>query len=181
MDISDTYLTISAAADGLYKDKGSKFLAYAYPVKTEADVKQHIALLKKEHVSARHFCYAYLLGAEKQQYRANDDGEPSGTAGKPILGQLQSKNLTNIVDHRGAILRRYFAGHRWFVMTCLQRSGCRCNCARNDSRRNYYYLLRSEIPRLPANECSVMKLCKDFDLKIIQQDLQSACTIIIEI
>ncbi|RKD90133.1 IMPACT family protein [Mangrovibacterium diazotrophicum] len=104
--MSDSYLTIAQACEGLFKDKGSKFLAYAYPVETEDEIKEHIQNLKKEHYSARHHCYAWRLGADKTQFRANDDGEPSSTAGKPILGQIQRLDLTNIL----VVVVRYFGG-----------------------------------------------------------------------
>ena len=104
--MSDSYLTIAQPCEGLFKDKGSKFLAYAYPVETEDEIKEHIQNLKKEHYSARHHCYAWRLGADKTQFRANDDGEPSSTAGKPILGQIQRLDLTNIL----IVVVRYFGG-----------------------------------------------------------------------
>ena len=102
----DTYKTIAKPAEGIYKEKGSKFLAYAYPVRTEDDVKEHVQQLKKEYFDARHHCYAYRIGGKGEQFRANDDGEPSGTAGKPILGQLLSNELTNML----VVVIRYFGG-----------------------------------------------------------------------
>lgn len=106
MAIKDTYQTIKNNSKGLFKDKGSKFIAYAYPVSSEDEVKSYLQDLKKEHYSARHHCYAYRIGNEGEQYRANDDGEPSGTAGRPILGQLLSKELSNVL----VIVVRYFGG-----------------------------------------------------------------------
>lgn len=102
----DTYHTISAPSEGLFKDKGSKFLAFAYPVRSEDEVRQHIERIKKEYFDARHHCYAYILGPRKDAWRANDDGEPSGTAGKPIYGQLLSHDLTDIL----VVVVRYFGG-----------------------------------------------------------------------
>ncbi|MFA8436107.1 MAG: YigZ family protein [Marinifilaceae bacterium] len=102
----DSYYTIEEKAEGLYKEKGSKFIAYAYPVTSEEEIKDIIAGLKKEYYDARHHCYAYMLGADKKNFRANDDGEPSSTAGKPILGQILSKELTNIL----VVVIRYFGG-----------------------------------------------------------------------
>ncbi|HXB40609.1 MAG TPA: YigZ family protein [Bacteroidia bacterium] len=90
----DSYLSIQKHAEGLYKEKGSKFISYAYPVTSEEEIKKILATLKKEHHAARHWCYAYRLGADKKLFRANDDGEPSGTAGKPILNQLISADLS---------------------------------------------------------------------------------------
>ena len=106
MLFSDTYLTVASSQQSIYKDKGSKFLAFAFPVETEQHVKEELLQLKKEYPTANHHCYAYLLGADKQHYRANDDGEPSYTAGKPILGQIQSSDLTNVL----IVIVRYFGG-----------------------------------------------------------------------
>lgn len=104
--MKDTYRTISAMSEGYFKDKGSKFMAYAYPVETEEESREILAMLKKEHHSARHHCYAWRIGTEEPAYRANDDGEPSSTAGKPILGQLLSYDVTNIL----IVVVRYFGG-----------------------------------------------------------------------
>jgi uncharacterized YigZ family protein len=106
MSINDTYQTIEQAAEGLFKDKGSKFLAYAFPVRDEQEVKEHVARLKKEHHSARHHCYAYRFGPKGENYRMNDDGDPSGTAGRPIHGQLCSYNVSDIL----IVVVRYFGG-----------------------------------------------------------------------
>ena len=102
----EVYFTIEKTATAEYKDRGSKFLAYAFPVKTAEEVKEKLAEVKKEHPKATHHCYAYRLGTDGLQFRANDDGEPSGTAGKPILGQIDSKQLT---DTLGVVVR-YFGG-----------------------------------------------------------------------
>jgi len=104
--MEDTYRTISNPSEGLFKDKGSKFIAYAYPVISEDQIKEIVQTIKKEHYSARHHCYAWRLGHDKLLFRANDDGEPSSTAGKPILGQIQSFDLTNIL----IVVVRYFGG-----------------------------------------------------------------------
>ncbi len=104
--MEDTYKTILTPSEGLFKDKGSKFMAYAYPVYSEDQIKEIVQSIKKEHYSARHHCYAWRLGHEKLHFRANDDGEPSSTAGKPILGQIQSFDLTNIL----IVVVRYFGG-----------------------------------------------------------------------
>ena len=104
--MTDSFLTIENAVEGLFKDKGSKFIAYAIPVETEEEIKEHIQELKKAHHSARHHCYAWRLGANKKRFRMNDDGEPSSTAGKPILGQIKRMELTNIL----VVVVRYFGG-----------------------------------------------------------------------
>ncbi|RZT96543.1 putative YigZ family protein [Ancylomarina subtilis] len=103
---TDNYKTIETTSEGIYKEKGSKFIAYAFPVTCEEDIKDEISRLKKEYYDARHHCYAYMLGADKKDFRANDDGEPSSTAGKPILGQILSSDLTNIL----IVVIRYFGG-----------------------------------------------------------------------
>ena len=102
----DSYKTIAKPAEGSYSEKRSKFLAYAFPVQNEQEVKQRLAEIQKKHWDARHHCYAYILGPHKDAYRLNDNGEPSGTAGRPIYGQLLSKDVTNTL----VIVVRYFGG-----------------------------------------------------------------------
>ena len=102
----DTYKTLAAPSEGLYKEKGSKFLAFAYPVRTIEEVKAHLEQLRKDYFDARHHCYAYILGPRKDAFRANDDGEPSGTGGRPIHGQLLSADLTDTL----IVVVRYFGG-----------------------------------------------------------------------
>ncbi len=104
--MEDTYKTITNVSKAIYTEKRSKFIAYAIPVLSVEDAKVEIDKLKKEYYDARHVCWAYMLGAERQEFRSNDDGEPSGTAGKPILGQINSNELTNILI---AVIR-YFGG-----------------------------------------------------------------------
>ncbi|MBP5504829.1 MAG: YigZ family protein [Bacteroidales bacterium] len=103
---SDCYKSIASPSKGIFKDKGSKFLAFAYPVETEDEIKAIVAGIKKEYFDARHHCYAWRLGHLGDKWRANDDGEPSSTAGKPILGQIVSNNLSDIL----IVVVRYFGG-----------------------------------------------------------------------
>lgn len=103
---TDTYQTIAAPTEGFYKEKGSKFIAYAYEVDSEEAVRARLEEVQQLHNKARHFCYAYRIGKEGTRFRANDDGEPSGTAGRPILGQIDSFGLTNLL----AVVVRYFGG-----------------------------------------------------------------------
>ena len=103
---SDNYLTIARPSEGLYKDKGSKFLSFAFPVRDENEIKSLLAGIRKEHFSASHCCFAWSLGVEEVRFRVNDDGEPSGTAGRPIYGQIQSLKLTHIL----VVVVRYFGG-----------------------------------------------------------------------
>lgn len=104
--VADTYLTIAQPSEGLYRDKGSKFISFAFPVENEEAVKQLLAIIRKEHFSAKHCCFAWNIGVEQPRFRINDDGEPQGTAGRPIFGQIQSNKLTNLV----VFVVRYFGG-----------------------------------------------------------------------
>ncbi len=100
------YFSIEPVENILYKDKGSKFIGYAYPVKDEAAIKEKLEYIRQEHPKATHHCYAYRLGLDKNNYRTNDDGEPNGTAGKPMLGQIDSIGITNTL----VVVVRYFGG-----------------------------------------------------------------------
>lgn len=103
---SDSYKTLKTGGSGLFKEKGSKFISYAYAVEDENQIRQVLDELRKKHFDARHHCYAWVLGAESKLFRANDDGEPSGSAGKPILNQIYSAGLTNVI----IVVVRYFGG-----------------------------------------------------------------------
>ena len=105
-ELPDSYFTLDGTSDSLFKDRGSKFFGYAFPAANEEEALGHLESLKKEHFKARHHCYAWRFGLDGNQFRANDDGEPSGTAGKPILGQIDSKGLTNVF----VVVVRYFGG-----------------------------------------------------------------------
>lgn len=104
--MEDTYKTITGRSEGYYTEKRSKFISYAIPVRTADEAKAEVARLRKEYYDARHVCWAYMLGADRKMFRANDDGEPSSTAGKPILGQINSNGLTDIL----VVVIRYFGG-----------------------------------------------------------------------
>lgn len=106
MLFSDTYKTIESEAQGLFRDRGSRFIAVAIPVNSQEDIKSRLAELRKEYHDARHHCYAWMLAPDRQAWRISDDGEPSGTAGKPILGQINSRELTNVL----VVVIRYFGG-----------------------------------------------------------------------
>ena len=106
MGNGDTYMSIDAPSEGLFKDNGSRFIALAYPVESEEEVRQIVSSLKKEYHDARHHCYAFRLGKDGQKWRSSDDGEPSGSAGRPILGQIDSLNLSDVL----VVVVRYFGG-----------------------------------------------------------------------
>lgn len=116
MLFDDTYKEILDSTEGLFKAKGSKFIAHAFNVRTEGDVKQRLAELRKKYYDARHHCYSYVLNPDKSAFRINDDGEPSGSAGKPINGQLQSFDLTNIL----VVVVRYFGGTKLGIPGLIQ-------------------------------------------------------------
>jgi uncharacterized YigZ family protein len=103
---NDFYLTVAKDSEGFYKEKGSKFLAFAYPVSNEEEIKEKLEALRKQFYDARHFCYGYIFGLAAEHYRANDDGEPNHSAGDPILGQIKSNELTNTL----VVVVRYFGG-----------------------------------------------------------------------
>lgn len=178
MLFEDTYLTIAQACEGLYKEKGSKFIAFAYPVSSEEDVKNRLADLRKEHFNARHHCYAFRLGADKQAYRANDDGEPKYTAGKPIFGQIQSKDLTNIL----IVVVRYFGGTLLGVgglITAYKQAAADAleHAVIMEKTVNEFYELSFDYLQMSE----VMKIIKDEDLEQIQQNFELGCKLVFSV
>jgi uncharacterized YigZ family protein len=168
----DTYFTINKPSEGIFRDRGSKFLGFAYPVKSEEEVKQHLQHLKKEHFSARHHCYAFRIGPDKQFFRANDDGEPSGTAGRPILGQIQSKDLTNVL----VVVVRYFGGTLLGVGGLINAYKLAAADAIAQGQIveltvNEFYLIRFGYDHMN----DVMKIIKDNELQQSKQDFGLEC------
>ena len=174
MLFSDTYLTIEKKSEILYKDKGSKFLSVAFPVENEQQIKQALTQLKKEHPSANHHCYDYRLGADKLNFRANDVGEPSNTAGKPILGQIQSNDLTNIL----IVVVRYFGGTLLGVGGLIQaykNSAAEVIKESTIIEKFIEFNYAIQFPFEQLNE--VMKLLKQLDCKISAQQFDTDCEI----
>lgn len=172
MLFSDTYLTIEMPSQGIYKDRGSKFLAFVFPVKNEEKIKAHLQQLRKEHPGANHHCYAFRLGADKLLFRANDDGEPSGTSGKPILGQIQSKDLTNIL----IVVARYFGGSLLGVPGLIAAyRGAAADAISNAKiiERQIMEVYELHFPYSAMND--VMKILKDEDMQQWDQDFQLDC------
>jgi len=170
----DTYKTITKSSKGLFKDKGSKFIAIACPVKKEEDVKIKLAELRKEYHDARHHCYAYQLGFDKSAYRINDDGEPSGTAGKPIYGQILSKDLTNIL----IVVVRYFGGTKLGVSGLINAY----RSATKDALENSVIITKTvnEIYELSFDYLlmnDVMRILKDEKLEQISQTFELSCSL----
>lgn len=170
----DTYKTIAAPSVGSYSEKRSKFLAYAFPVQTEAQVKERITEIQKKHNDARHHCYAYILGPNKDAYRMNDNGEPSGTAGRPIHGQLLSKDLTNTL----VIVVRYFGGIKLGVSGLQNAYKVAAKEALDaatiiEKTIDEIYDVTFEYLQMNA----VMQLMKDPFVTILQQQSDLNCTI----
>jgi uncharacterized YigZ family protein len=157
----DTYLTIEAPSEGLYKDKGSKFIALAWPVETEEQINEILTSVKKEYYDARHHCYAWILGQSREHFRQNDDGEPSGTAGKPILGQLLSAELTNAL----VVVVRYFGGTKLGVRGLIDAyKGATADALHNAGiiEKIIHEQYQLDFDYLSMND--VMKILKDHDL-----------------
>lgn len=172
MLFEDTYRTLAATAEGVYKDRGSKFLAFAFPVTTEQEVKDHVAALRKEHFGANHHCYAFRLGADKTHFRASDDGEPSGSAGKPILNQIQSRDLTNVL----IVVARYFGGTLLGVPGLIAAyKGAAADALSNATivEKQVQEVYELSFPYAAMND--VMKLLKDESLEQWAQDFQLDC------
>jgi len=172
MELQDTYKTLATTSEGLFKDKGSKFIAVAMPCSTEDDVKSELEILRKKFYDARHHCFAYIIGNHKEEYRLNDDGEPSGTAGKPIHGQLLSHDLTNSL----IVVIRYFGGVKLGVRGLINAYKFAAQEAINNNEIvtkiiNDYFLVSFDY--LQMNE--VMRIIKDEELEITSQDFQMSC------
>lgn len=179
MDVKDTYRTIAKPSEEvLFKDKNSKFFGYAFPVTSEEEVKEHLEDLKKKHHAARHWCYAWQLGELNSHYRANDDGEPSNSAGMPIYGQIQSFNVTNIL----IVVVRYFGGVKLGVGGLINAYKTTAQMALEESKIvtrtvNQKFKIFFDYPEMNK----VMRVIKENDLNVIDQILELDCTIIISV
>ncbi|HEX9599883.1 MAG TPA: YigZ family protein [Mariniflexile sp.] len=179
MTEKDTYRTIETSTEGiLFKEKNSKFFGYAYPVLNEDDVKLHIDALKKEHHAARHWCYAYQLGTENILYRANDDGEPSNSAGMPIYGQIQSFEVTNIL----IVVVRYFGGIKLGVGGLISAYRTTAQLTLEEATIvektiNVDYIIAFGY----KNMNTVMRIIKEKNLNITHQKLEMDCQITISV
>ena len=175
----DTYKTIAAASEEvLYKEKNSKFFGYAFPVTTEEEIKEILERLRKEHFSARHWCYAYQIGTEKIQYRANDDGEPNNSAGMPIYGQIQSFDVTNVL----VVVVRYFGGVKLGVGGLISAYKIAAQMALENSEIVERTIDKHFIISFGyANMNKVMRIIKEKNLQIISQKMEMDCEIEISI
>lgn len=167
-----TYHTIDATANAEFKDRGSKFIGYCFPVKTTNDVKAALAELKKEHPKAGHHCYAYRLGIDGNQHRANDDGEPAGSAGRPILGQIDSAGITDTL----VVVVRYFGGTLLGVpglINAYKISAADCLALVNTIEKNVEQIVQLEFDYSIMND--IMTILKQSEANIYKQDMQLFC------
>lgn len=181
MTEKDTYKTITKPSpEVLFKDKNSKFFGYTFPVKTEDEAKIHVEALKKQHHSARHWCYAYQLGIQEKQYqfRVNDDGEPNNSAGMPIYGQIQSFEVTNIL----IVIVRYFGGVKLGVGGLINAYKTAAQMALEQSKiveKTINQEIQLKFEYKDMNK--VMRVIKEKDLKITNQTLELSCVINISV
>ena len=173
--IEDKYKEVKYHTTGIYKEKGSKFIAYSYPVYSEEEVKGKLDEVRKLEHSARHHCYAYILNTDKSAQRANDDGEPSSTAGKPILGQILSNDLTNIL----IVVVRYFGGVKLGVpglirsyKTAAAEAILEATIITKTIKEQY------EVSFKYPQMNDVMRLIKEYDLEVVNTDFQIDCKLI---
>ena len=175
MEVKDTYKTLTFASEGiLFKEKNSKFFGYAFPISTEDEVKTHLEQLKKQHFGAGHFCYAYQIGTDKISFRANDDGEPSNSAGMPIYGQIQSFGLTNIL----VVVVRFFGGVKLGVGGLITAYKTTAQMTLEISEIiektiDVHYLISFDY----KNMNKVMRVIKEKNISIASQNMNESCEI----
>jgi uncharacterized YigZ family protein len=170
----DFYYTIEKPSIAEYKDKGSKFIAYAFPIETVNDFKKKLAAIKKEHPKATHHCFAYRLGLDGNNFRVSDNGEPSGTAGKPILGQIDSKQVTNIL----IIVVRYFGGTLLGVPGLINAYKTAAALALQVTavvQKSVLIHYRLQFDYTQMND--VMKIVKQYDCEVLKQEIQLFCVL----
>lgn len=172
-NIKDNYLSIEGPCEGLFKDQGSRFIALGYPVKTEQQVRDIVSSLRKEYHDARHHCYAYRLGYKADVFRSSDDGEPSGSAGRPILGQIESAGLSDIL----IVVVRYFGGIKLGIPGLIR--AYKSSTADAIASAKIVTLTATRRFKLDFGYLSmndVMKLVKDMGLEVISQDFAMECS-----
>jgi uncharacterized YigZ family protein len=178
MLFDDTYLTIEKPSEAIFRDRGSKFLAFAYPINSEADIKAILTVLKTEHPKANHHCWAMRLGIDRSVFRINDDGEPSGTAGRPILNTLLSRNITNIL----VVIVRYFGGTLLGVPGLINAYKTATEDALNtaviiEKTLDDTYIISFDYQQMN----DIMKIIKEDNLTILEQQFDNHCMVKIAI
>lgn len=174
----DEFKTVKNISEGFYSEKRSKFLAFAHHVETVEDIKEILAGYRKKYYDARHVCYAYMLGAAREDFRANDDGEPSSTAGKPILGQINSNELTDIL----IVVVRYYGGVNLGTSGLIVAYREAAADAINHAEivvRSVEELITYDFPYVMMND--VMRIVKDMQPRIVSQDYDNTCRIVLAI
>jgi uncharacterized YigZ family protein len=174
MSTTDFYYTISQEASAEFKDRGSRFIAYAFPLSSVEEFKEKLQSLKKEHPKAVHHCFAYRIGTEGNQFRVSDDGEPSGSAGRPILGQIDSKQLTNVL----VVVVRYFGGTLLGVPGLINAYKTSTSLALQVTpiiQKQVEVVYDIQFDYTQVND--VMMVLKQFNCNIIRQDMQLFCHI----
>lgn len=176
--VADTYLTIENPSEGEYKEKGSKFLAYAYPMEQENELDVYMTMLKDIHPKARHYCFAYKLGLDDNRFRTNDDGEPSGTAGKPIYGQIQSFGLTNVC----IIVIRYFGGTKLGAAGLIHayRESAK-NALENAHIVQKYLYVRYHLIFGYEQMGHILNVLKELDIEIEDKTFEEDCKVTIQV
>ncbi len=168
------YFTITQSSEGLYKEKGSKFLSFAQPVRSEEEVNHQLNLIKKKYHDARHHCYAYVIGLDEQQWRANDDGEPSHSAGDPILGQIRSFELTNVL----VVVVRYFGGTKLGVGGLISAYKIAAEEALKKAVREEIFEEVNVLLHFPYELISaVERIISELDIRVLDRDFQQDCRI----
>ncbi len=170
--MQDTYLTIESQGEGIFKEKMSRFLSFAIPVSTVSEAREYIELYRKEYYDARHVCWAYMIGHERACFRANDNGEPSGTAGKPILGQINSNNLTNIL----IVVVRYFGGIKLGtggLIVAYRQAAAEAIAACNIVERLVEDIVRIRFEYPLMND--VMRIVKEEQPTVLSQSFEMDC------
>ncbi len=170
----DTYLTVARQSEAIYKEKKSQFLAFAYPAQTEEQVKDWLQTLRKKYYDARHHCYAYVLGENKETFRANDDGEPNHSAGDPILGQIRARNITQVL----VVVVRYFGGVKLGVGGLVQAYKTAASEALDQAdivEKVMTCPLQVQFDYVRLNE--VMKVVKEYELELLDQQFENTCFI----
>ena len=176
--MGDSYKTITDKSEGLYKEKMSKFISFAIPISTAEEAKELVKSYQKEYYDARHVCWAYMIGAARTEFLSNDNGEPSGTAGKPILGQINSFGLTNVL----IVVIRYFGGIKLGtsgLIVAYREAAAEALRTANIVEMHEQTVITFTFPYLGMND--VMKLIKGEHMKVVNQEFDNVCTMTITI
>lgn len=176
--IKDEYVTIGETSEGEYKDRGSKFLAYAFPLDSDVELNEILSTLRSQHIKAVHFCYAYTIGTEGLIFRINDDGEPSGSAGKPIYGQILSHGLTNVL----VVVVRYFGGTKLGVPGLIEAYKESTKSALSKAKTITKFISSQyKLTFGYEHMGEVMNVVKSLDLPVVTKEFTDKCYIVIDL